>query len=101
MPTATLPIATVREAKAHLSEILERARTGGATVITSHGTIVARIMPPEPASQSGQGVDEALDAAVQIGVCDAPGHAWKASIREPVTASSGFSVVQAVRDMRR
>jgi len=101
MPTATLPTATVREAKAHMSEILERAAHGEATVITSRGRIVARIMPPDREVPTGMDVEAALDAAVQSGLCEAPESPWTARTVDPVTPGKGFSITNTVLDMRR
>jgi len=101
MSTAVLPTATVREAKAHLSEILERAAGGEATVITSRGRIVARIMPPDQDVPNGMDVEAALNAAVQSGLCDAPVSPWRRRSANPVTPGDGFSVTNAVLDMRR
>ena len=101
MSTTTLPTATVREAKAHLSEILERAAGGGATVITSRGRIVARIMPPDREMPAGMDVESALNAAVQSGLCEAPESPWTGRSAEPVTPSEGFSITKTVLDMRR
>ncbi len=101
MATATLPTATVREAKAHLSEILERAAGGEATVITSRGRIVARIMPPDRTTPAGMDVEAALNAAVQSGLCEAPELPWAGRSADPVTPGAGFSITKTVMDMRR
>jgi prevent-host-death family protein len=101
MPPAALPTATVREAKAHMSEILERAAHGEATVITSRGRIVARIMPPDREIPIGMDVEAALDAAVQSGLCEAPDAPWTARTADPVTPGEGFSITDTVLGMRR
>jgi prevent-host-death family protein len=101
MPSASLPTATVREAKSHLSEILERAAGGEATVITSRGRIVARIMPPERENPTGMDVADALNAAVQSGLCEAPDTSWTCRSAHPVTPGEGFSITRTVVDMRR
>lgn len=101
MATTTLPIATVREAKAHLSEILERAAGGEATVITSRGRIVARIMPPDRTLPTGMDVEAAFNAAVQAGLCEAPESPWTSGSADPITPGDGFSITKTVLDMRR
>ena len=50
----------VFEAKARLSEIIERAEAGRETVITKHGKVVARVVPAGPESWNRSAVlDEA------------------------------------------
>ena len=36
---------SVYDAKAHFSELIERAQSGRSTVITKHGRVVARVVP--------------------------------------------------------
>lgn len=38
---------SVYDAKAHFSELIERAQSGRFTVITKHGRVVARIVPAQ------------------------------------------------------
>jgi len=97
MPTT----ATVREAKAHLSKILERAAGGEATVVTSRGRIVARIMPADRDVPAGMDVEAALNATVRSGLCDAPESPWTDRSADPITPGEGFSITKTVLDMRR
>ena len=51
---------SVYDAKAHFSELIERAESGRATVITKRGRVVARIVPAkEPAWDRSAVLDEA------------------------------------------
>lgn len=95
------PQASVREAKAHLSEILDRARQGGITVITSHGQAVARVMPPMASADESVDPDQALAAVVAAGICEEPAATGSMPSRKPLTPKGGFSVIEAVADMRR
>lgn len=46
-----MPI-NVRELKTHLSEYLRRAEHGETVTVTSHGRVVAQIVPPSEATRS-------------------------------------------------
>jgi prevent-host-death family protein len=51
---------SVYDAKAHFSELIERAQSGRATVITKRGRVVARIVPAkEPVWDRSAVLDEA------------------------------------------
>ncbi len=51
---------SVYDAKAHFSELIERAESGRATVITKRGRVVARIVPAkEPEWDRSAVLDEA------------------------------------------
>ncbi len=51
---------SVYDAKAHFSELIERAQSGRSTVITKRGRVVARIVPAkEPAWDRSAVLDEA------------------------------------------
>jgi len=51
---------SVYDAKAHFSELIERAESGRATVITKRGRVVARIVPArEPQWDRSEVLDEA------------------------------------------
>ena len=51
---------SVYDAKAHFSELVERAENGRATVITKHGRVVAKLVPANAAKWDRSSVlDEA------------------------------------------
>ena len=43
---------SIREARIHLSELVDAANRGETVVITRHGRTVARLSPPSPAKES-------------------------------------------------
>ncbi|MEU6858155.1 type II toxin-antitoxin system prevent-host-death family antitoxin [Glycomyces sp. NPDC046736] len=56
---------SVQELQRHTSEVLERVASGesGQILITKHGHVVARILPPDPA-------EEQTNAAIAAGILD-------------------------------
>jgi prevent-host-death family protein len=51
---------SVYDAKAHFSELIERAQSGRSTVITKHGRVVARVVPAKESAWDRSAVlDEA------------------------------------------
>ena len=51
---------SIYDAKAHFSEIIERAQSGRSTVITKHGRVVAKVVPAKESAWDRSGVlDEA------------------------------------------
>jgi prevent-host-death family protein len=58
MATAEQTHVPVHEAKAKFSEMIRRVGEGEEIVITSHGTPVAKMVPPEPQKLSGEAAVE-------------------------------------------
>ncbi|WP_306367682.1 type II toxin-antitoxin system Phd/YefM family antitoxin [Nocardiopsis sp. CC223A] len=54
---------TIRELQRNTAEVIDRARRGEHFLITRHGEIVGRLVPPDPA-------EEALTRAVNNGLID-------------------------------
>ncbi len=52
----------VSDAKAHFAEVIERAQSGGETVITRHGRIVAKIVPAQKMKWDRAAVLDEIDA---------------------------------------
>jgi prevent-host-death family protein len=51
---------SVYDAKAHFSELIERAQSGRSTVITKHGRVVAKVVPAKESAWDRSAVlDEA------------------------------------------
>jgi prevent-host-death family protein len=96
-----MPTATVREAKAHLSRLLDLARLGQATIITSRGKAVARLVPISTQDSNVVSIQEALDAMDFAGISDPPAGAWKPSKFKPVRPKGKFSISKLVVSMRR
>lgn len=96
-----MPTATVREAKAHLSRLLDLARSGQATIITSRGKAVARLMPI--AAQDGNlvSLQEALAAMDLAGISDPPAGPWKPRKFKPIRPKGRLSISELVVSMRR
>ncbi|WP_436885633.1 type II toxin-antitoxin system Phd/YefM family antitoxin [Nocardiopsis dassonvillei] len=54
---------TIRELQRNTAEVIDRARRGEHFLITRHGEVVGRLVPPDPA-------EEALAKAVDNGLID-------------------------------
>jgi prevent-host-death family protein len=79
----------VRELKAHLSEILERAASGENVVVTDRGRPIVRLVAFNPAS--------AVDRGVEEGWIEAP----RRQALGPATRARGRSAVLDVLDEDR
>lgn len=53
---------SVYDAKAHFSELIERAQSGRSTVITKHGRVVARVVPAKESAWDRSAVLEEAEA---------------------------------------
>jgi prevent-host-death family protein len=75
--STTVPAIDVREAKAHLSRLLERVERGEEIVITRHGKVVARLIAAAAADQAE--IDGAIVRLKELRVgTSLGGESWKA-----------------------
>jgi prevent-host-death family protein len=95
------PKATVREAKAHLSRLLDLARSGQSTIITSRGKAVARLVPIINHARNVVSLEEALEAMDLEGISEPPAGSRKPRRVKPVRPNGKMSISDLVVRMRR
>jgi prevent-host-death family protein len=92
--------ATIRHAKAHLSDLIRAAGKGQDIIITNRGHPVARLVSVS-ASAPKPTIAETLHALAERGEIDPPDTKRKPRLPKPIRLRGGGSIVQTVLDQRR
>ena len=96
-----MKVASIAEARNHLSELLDRVKTGGTVLITDHGRPVARLEPV--VSNSAGDLDGWLARLERQGILRRPTAPppLKLLARKPPKPRKGADIVKVLLEERR